>query len=70
MREENEILSKGFILGIKLSTLYLIIFISSFILAPDEIKPKIAVFSVIFGLCLFFGVILHGLVKKLGSRKK
>lgn len=59
---DEDILSRGFMLGIKWSILYLIVFISSFILAPNELKPKIAVFSVILGLCV--------LVKKLRSKRK
>lgn len=65
----DEILGKGFILGLKLSAIYLAIFVIVILLAPDEIATKFAIISIVSGFCIIFGVILHGTITKIRKRK-
>ena len=65
----DEIISKGFLLGIKLSVIYIIIFIIVILAAPEDIATKFATYSLLFAIFLVFGVILHGLIKRLKQKE-
>lgn len=63
--EKSEILSKGMIIGLKLSLVYLIIFIIVILFTPESVSIFFAKVSVVFFTFLIFGVIAYGVARKI-----